>query len=191
MLPTVPRRLYRVGLRVHGRLSDPDYPVPEPRLPGPAVDRQALADDLDVPLSLLGEALARLGRERTGSDSSLFDKNRIFERCRRTIRFAAGSLAGLYGLAGLDDLAVKIRPKRRARRRSGGPDSDGPGSGDQGDGQGTEDQGTSEEAAAPNEEPPKASESGAPAPEAAKPEAVKPDAEASDSPASGPIGIVS
>ncbi|MCP3958422.1 MAG: hypothetical protein GY719_11265 [bacterium] len=120
-LPRDPRLMVTVGKRVRRRLDDPEYSFPAPRLRGWALsERQELATDLGGKVNRLDGTVAALEDERKDSDNSRFIKVGAVENFRRTIRFTAGCLASLYGLAGLDDLAAKIRPKRRRRRNAGG-----------------------------------------------------------------------
>jgi hypothetical protein len=125
VLPRDPVALHRLGARVHGRLTVADFVEPEPRLVGQSLNRDSLAVELGARVDRLGTALAGLGSNVKESDKSLRAKQEAFDVLRRTVRFAAGCLAGLYGLAGLDDLAEKVLPKRRASRRSNGG-TDGP-----------------------------------------------------------------
>ncbi len=80
-------------------------------------DRIQLADGLKVSVDRLEQALDELEAERKSSDDSLLEKQRAIEGSDRTIRFGAVCLASLYSLAGLDELAAKVRPRRRAPRR--------------------------------------------------------------------------
>ncbi len=122
LLPQDPVELHRVGMRVHSRLEDPTYEIPgEPRLPGWQLsDRIQLASGLKRPVDRLGRALEELGAERKSSDGTLLEKRLAIEGFGRTIRFGSACLASLYSLAGFDELAAKVRPKRRAPRRRGG-----------------------------------------------------------------------
>ncbi len=124
LLPQDPVELHRVGKRVHARLADPAYEISsQPRLPAwQPSDRIQLAGGLKVSVDRLGRALEELGAERKSSDDSLLEKQRAIEASDRTIRFGATCLSSLYSLAGFDELAAKVRPKRRApRRRQGEP----------------------------------------------------------------------
>ncbi len=127
-LPQDPLELHRLGVRIRDQLLNEAFVLPPVRLPGfEPLQRDQLASGLKPPLDRLGQVLASLSLERKDADVTLRDKTEGIEAFRRTVRFAAGCLASLYGLAGFDDLAAKIRPKRRAPRRpnGGGPDSDG------------------------------------------------------------------
>lgn len=129
-LPRDPVVLLKLGKRVHRRLADPDYAFPEPKLKGWKLDeRETLTTDLGGSVDRLDLALAALTDERKSSDSSRFVKTGSVDEFRRTVRYVAGCLAALYGLAGFDELAAKIRPKRRRRRATGG---DGDEAGDAG-----------------------------------------------------------
>ncbi len=129
LLPEDPVELHRVGKRVQSRLADPAYEITgQPRLPAwQPDDRIQLAEGLKVAVDRLEQALEELEAERKSSDDSLLEKQRAIEASGRTIRFGATCLASLYSLAGLDELAAKVRPKRRAPRRRGGePDATSP-----------------------------------------------------------------
>ena len=128
-LPRDPVELTKLGRRIHGRLADPEYPFPEPRLRGWALgERDTLASDLGDAVDRLDEAWGLLNNERKSSDTSLSVKSGAVDGFRQTLRYVAGCLASLYGLAGLHDLAAKIRPKRRRRPRQDG-DGDEPAEG--------------------------------------------------------------
>ncbi len=124
-LPSDPLELHRLGARVQEQLRGEQFVLPAVRLPGfPPLVREELADGLKQPLDRLGQVLATLSLERKDADVTLLEKTEGIEEFRRTVRFAAGCFASLYGLAGLDDLAAKIRPKRRTPRRPNGSGPD-------------------------------------------------------------------
>ncbi len=142
-LPSDPVELHRLGVRVQGELLSEQLVLPPVRLPGfPPVERDQLAAGLAQPLDRLGQVLADLSLERKDTDVTLHDKTTGIEEYRRTVRFVGGCLASLYGLAGLDDLAAKIRPKRRAPRRPDGSGPDTTGTGANGSSQGASDTGS-------------------------------------------------
>ncbi len=129
LLPRDPVVLAKLGRRVHRRLADPDYALPEAKLKGWALaGREAVATDLGDAVDRLDLALAALNDERKVSQGKRIVKTGALEDFRRTLRHAADCLASLYGLAGLDDLAAKIRPPRRRRRRTAGGSAGGSGS---------------------------------------------------------------
>ncbi|MCP3960701.1 MAG: hypothetical protein GY719_22890 [bacterium] len=172
-LPQAPLGLHRLGVRVHGQMLDAGFRLPKVLLVGfPPLEREKVAAGLKKPLDRLGTAVASLSLESKDADVTLLDKNAGVEEFRRTLRFAAGTLAGLYGLAGFDDLAARIRPKRRASRRGGG----GP------DGGGGQSAGADESAGSTDSESPEQDE------DASGPAGG--DADATADGASGPIGIV-
>lgn len=151
-LPQDPVQLGILGQRVRRRLEDPAYPLPAGQLEGVEItSRQSLADDLGTSVDRFNRALETLGGERKTSDNRRFVKREAFDRFRLTVRHVAGCLAGLYGLAGFDELAAKIRPKRR-RRRGSGPEGE------------PEEQATSPASEASPEAPPEAEQAAPPRP---------------------------
>lgn len=150
-LPRDPRRLTKLGRRVHRRLEDQEgFVLPAPRLEGWALsERQGLATNLGTAVTRLADALGALEDERKGSIGSRFVKDGAVDQFRRTLRHAGDCLAALYGLAGFEDLARRIRPTRRRRRRSAGGDGDEPS--EQKAEQGTESTSESGEDAAPEQ----------------------------------------
>ncbi len=151
-LPADPRKLHNLGVRVQGELRGEHVVLPEVGLPGfQPLDRVQLADGLAQPLDRLGQMLSTLGLERKDTVVYLRDKNEGVEETRRTVRFVAGCLASLYSLAGFDELAERVRPRRRSPRRpeGGGPDGSGTGSADAGDAPATESSDEEDEEAAP------------------------------------------
>ncbi len=124
-LPRDPVRLAKLARRVRRRLADPEYPLPKPRLKSwPMAERVNVATELGVSVDRLDRALDVLTGERKASDNRRFVKSEAVDRFRRTLRYSAGCLASLYGLAGFDELAAKILPKRRRRRRATGGSGD-------------------------------------------------------------------
>lgn len=127
-LPADPLVLHRLGSRIQSQLLSESFVLPPIKLAGwQPVDRQQLADGLEQPLGRLGSVLATLSVDRKGADGTLLDKTTGVEDFRRTVRFTGDCFASLYGLAGFDDLAAKVRPRRRSSRRpnAGGPDGAG------------------------------------------------------------------
>ncbi len=115
-LPRDPVQVVKLGRRVQRRLADPEYPLPAPRLKGwPPAERRTLAAELGDAIDRLDRALDSLTSERKSSENTRFFKAGAVDGFRRTLRYAAGCLGSLYGLAGFDDLADKIRPRRRRR----------------------------------------------------------------------------
>ncbi len=118
-LPRDPRRLAKLGRRVHRRLTDDGFTLPEPKLKGWALsERQELATGVGGAVDRLDTALTALNDERKGSAGSRFVKSGAVDDFRRTLRYAGDCLAALYNLAGFDDLAARIRPKRRRKQRA-------------------------------------------------------------------------
>ena len=182
LLPQDPVALHRLGQRVHQRLTSAGFAEPAPRLAGQSLNRQPLTTELEDRVERLGAALKGVSRELKDSDESLRDKRQAIADFRRTLRFAGRCLAGLYGLAGLDDLVEKVLPKRPASRRAGGeaPEGEAP-------------EGEAPEGEAPEDEAPEGEDRGdatappdeGPASSGEEPEGGAP----SEDQPSGPLGI--
>ncbi len=126
-LPRDPRRLAKLGRRVHRRLGAEDFTPPEPKLKGWVLsEREELVTDLGKAVTRLAAALETLNDERKASIGTRSVKTGAVDGFRRTLRHAGDCLASLYSLAGFDELAARIRPKRRRRRRAAGDDGGAP-----------------------------------------------------------------
>ncbi len=158
--------LLRLGRRVQKELREGDVDLSEVKFKGwDSPDPKEIATGFREPLNRLERSLTGVGSERAESDQSLVDKSRGISGYQRTIRDASRGLGALYRLAGLDELADKILPKRRAPRRSAEPQGEPV---------------SPEEAGAPAEPA-----TDAPAPEGRAPEAPNPERRAAEEAAPG------
>ena len=101
----------------------PDLRAPAPITEGVRVDLGVLAAGLESRASRLDDALSSVRREEREAQSSLSSRDQAFARWERTYAGVAEVLTGLCTLAGLDDLAAKVRPT--ARRRAGAGEGGG------------------------------------------------------------------
>ncbi|AKF11355.1 hypothetical protein [Sandaracinus amylolyticus] len=103
---------------------------------GVRVDLAALASSLEARASRLDDALSIVRREEREAQTAMSARDAALARWERTYAGVAEIFTGLCTLAGLDDLARKVRPT--PRRRAGLPDDGGapPGGGGEGDGGG-------------------------------------------------------
>lgn len=94
-----------------------DAPREDPDPMGGTVSTAAMADALAALLAPLQAKLTTLVNEARENEGALTTRNRATESWARAYRGVATSLAGLYALAGRDDLADRIRPT--VRREAG------------------------------------------------------------------------
>ena len=97
------------------------HPAPAPNTPGIRVDLRELADGIDARATALQSALGSVRREDREAQATLSARDAALERYARTYSGVGEIFAGLCTLAGLDDLAAKLRPTHR--RRIGLPDA--------------------------------------------------------------------
>lgn len=181
-MPTDPVKLRRLGTRIRDCLLDEGFVEQSVQLEGwPPPDRAQLAAGLERPLERLSKAIDGVSWERKGSRLSLLDKHNAIEAYRRTLRFAAGFLGSLYGLAGLDNLADSVLPKRRATRGSSSQDADTPPA------NGSD--GASLDGESPNDDSPEGESPDGGSPDGSSPNGG--DDGAASTERNGPIGIVS
>ncbi len=99
------------------QLRDGSVVLP-PRLRRTAsIDRTAMAEELEAALAPLDRALATVALEKREAEATLAAKNAAFERYEVTFAQSTGVLASVFRVAGLADLADRVRPVRRAAAR--------------------------------------------------------------------------
>jgi len=94
--------------------------APAVQTPGVRLDRAALTDAIEVTAARLADALTTVRREEREAQSTLSARDQAMSRWARVYAGVGEVFSGLCTLAGLDDLASKVRPT--ARRRAGIPD---------------------------------------------------------------------
>lgn len=101
------------GREVLAALSDATRKLPKPRRAGLRVERSAFVDDLREELGKLEAALGAVAREAREAESTLRVKGAAMEDNDRAFSRGASFLAATFALAGLDDLAARVRPSAR------------------------------------------------------------------------------
>lgn len=86
---------------------------PEPRFAGAGLDAAAVQQDLSGVRETLQGALTQVASEAPEAQETLSKKNQAIEEYDRIFTGVATSLAGLFTLAGEEELAEKVRPSTR------------------------------------------------------------------------------
>lgn len=87
-----------------------------------SIDRTAMAEELEGALGPLDRALAAVAREKREAEATQAAKSAAAERYDLTFSQSAGLYASVFRVAGLADLADRVRPVRRAARAADGQD---------------------------------------------------------------------
>jgi len=119
--PRDPTGLVRQVRATVGFLEAPKAALPDPGL-GVTVDLTAMAAQLGTDADGLDAVLTALDRERKVAQTTRQAKNDAFAAYDGTFRFVASTLEGLFHLAGLHELAERVRP---SSHRPGRPAEDG------------------------------------------------------------------
>ena len=106
-------------VEVLDRMRDPDLAarLPAPRSGQSPIVLGPLADEREVEVDRLSETMKAINRMDKRLDGSLFAKRAAQARHRRIYSNVAKMQEGLYRLAGLDELADKIRVTVRSPRK--------------------------------------------------------------------------
>jgi hypothetical protein len=94
-------------------LVDPSVTLPSPRRQSLSLYRQAFAQELEKDLANLEEALTVVAREVREAEATLSAKNTALRAHNDAYARTTAWLAGACELAGLAELAAKVRPVRR------------------------------------------------------------------------------
>lgn len=89
------------------------------------VDRQGFAADLDVELRPLMKALANVAKEDREKEGTLSKKQGAMTKNDAGFTAGAGWLAASCSVAGLHDLAAKVRPSGRRPGRTAEEEEEG------------------------------------------------------------------
>ena len=108
--------LARQGRSVVSRLRSGSLPTPRSALV--TLDTAALASQLDAKVTTLEERLADVAREGREAQLTLTEKQRALAEHDVVFSGVATTLTGLFTLAGLPELAARVRPSRRHAGRT-------------------------------------------------------------------------
>lgn len=108
--------LARQGRSVVSRLRAGGLPTPRSTLV--TVDTAGLADLLDAKVTTLEERLSDVAREGREAQLTLTEKQRALAEHDVVFSGVATTLTGLFTLAGLPELASRVRPSRRQAGRT-------------------------------------------------------------------------
>ena len=108
--------LARQGRSVVKRLTSGSLPTP--RTAFMTLDHSSLAASLDDKVTRLEAALEGVAREGREAQLTLTEKHRAISDYDGVFVAVAGTLSGLFALAGLPELAARVRPSRRAPGRT-------------------------------------------------------------------------
>lgn len=120
-----PEALLGQARKIQARLRDPELSLPAP-LYGEPVDPVAMAASLDGVVGLLDAAVAGIVELRKRGDQALFAKADGLARLNCYYVNLTRCLEGMYRLAGLDEVADRIRRQKRAARVTQEPDAEPP-----------------------------------------------------------------
>lgn len=112
-----PKGLLRQVDLALAHLSQPGLVFPAPRFGNIGLTPQDLVEILQPQAQRLREVLAELRRLGSELDASRKEKQRAIKLHRSQLSAVSKSAAALFQLAGESELAKRLRPKRRARRR--------------------------------------------------------------------------
>lgn len=112
-VPTDPSVLATIGRSVLDALRDESVRLPAARRRGLSLDREAFAEELELELPPLEKALAAVAREAREAEATLRQKRAAMEANDRAFSRGAAVLSSTFALAGLEELAGKLKPSQR------------------------------------------------------------------------------
>jgi hypothetical protein len=115
--PADPTALEQLAGQVLGKLDT--VRTPRPLVPGGKVDLEAASESLVGPLAQVRRALKDIARETREAQATLVRKNQAMERFDADLRAFALVLEGLLIMAGMTDLAERVRPATASRGTTG------------------------------------------------------------------------
>lgn len=130
VIPRDPVVLHRHVERVLRKLRNQGFEAPGTTLVGFHISGEEWIPLLEEPNRRLGEALFHLSRESRQTVDTQRQKNAAFKRYDRTYLASARILESFFRYIDLDDLAEKVRPRRRSsgssRRPAPAPEAPSP-----------------------------------------------------------------
>ncbi len=118
--PSDPAVLVTRGRAVVEALSNDKVRLPVPRRAGLRIDRRAFVDDLARHLPELEKALKAVSREARDAEATLRAKQAAMDASDRVFTRGAAWLSATFALAGMEDLAAKLRPSGRKPGQTAG-----------------------------------------------------------------------
>jgi len=113
-----PLVLHSQAQRILKRFTAPDLRLPEFEVAGMGMEPEACVARLRPSVDRLGLALREVNRQRRAAEATLKAKTEALRDYDRTYQGVAKTLEGLLTLAGLEELARRVRPtQRKASRR--------------------------------------------------------------------------
>lgn len=109
-VPNDPSALAILARSVLTNLRDESIKLPADRRRGLSLDRGAFAEELAADLPALDRALAAVAREAREAEVTLRAKRQAMEASDRAFSRGASLLSATFALAGLDDVAHKVKP---------------------------------------------------------------------------------
>jgi len=124
-VPVDPSVLATTAEAVSRALKDTSIKLPKPKRAGMKLDRAAFAGDIDAELPALHNALQTVAREDREKEATQRAKNGAMDRNDVTFSRGAEWLSASALVAGLDDIAAKVRPSGRRPGRTATTDEEG------------------------------------------------------------------
>jgi len=121
---TDPLLLHRQAVRILQRFTDPETVFPPIEVVGAQLSREEWAEQLGPEVESLGAALDEVHRQHKAAESTLIAKKEAQEEFDRTYQGVARTVEGVFGMAGLKELADRVRPRRRKALRQEVSESD-------------------------------------------------------------------
>lgn len=109
-IPHDPSALAILGRTVLVTLRDEAIKLPPPRRRGLSLDREAFAEEIAAELPALDKALAAVAREAREAEATSRTRRLTMEANDRAFQRGAAFLSATFTLAGLDELADKVKP---------------------------------------------------------------------------------
>lgn len=120
-----PSVLATAGGNAQKALKDPEIKLPKPKRAGLKIDQVAFADELAAELPMLQKALAKVATEDREKEATQRAKNEAMAKSDATFTSGASFLAVSCQVAGLSDIAAKVRPSGRRPGRVASEDEAG------------------------------------------------------------------
>ncbi len=112
-LPRDPMIVQRLAERALSKVAEPGFEAPPPADGAPGFDLAATVRRLEEPAARLRRALEAESREKRLAERRVIRKRDRLDDFDRAYRGTAGMLKAMYVMAGLDELAQKVRPSLR------------------------------------------------------------------------------